>query len=209
MVIGGRKEHAMRNGTAVLAPITRRRADRDRAYHPRDLSVVTGDELIETGVNQDPVQAAQHSPDALRPPRVFESAAYARLRSRIIAHDFESPTIVAVKSLHTLVFLSLLSAVLHITFSGVRGRITHRTRISMAAVSAEALVFGLSGRRCPLTIMVEDLGAEHGQVTDIFLPDRIARHIFGISTTLLGIGAAAFGLHRIAELTPPASPRWR
>jgi hypothetical protein len=119
------------------------------------------------------------------------------LRSRIVAHRIESPIIVAVKSLHTLIFLSLLGCVLHVTYSGIRGRITHGTRIAMAAVSAEALIFGWSGRRCPLTIMVEDLGAEHGQVTDIFLPNRIARNIFGISTTLLGIGAAAFVLHRI------------
>jgi hypothetical protein len=136
-------------------------------------------------------------PQARRPPRLLRSDAYLRLRFWLLSHHGAGPTIAAIKAVHTAIFLGLLSCVLHVTYSGLRGRITRGTRRSLVAVGAEALVFGLSGRRCPLTAVVEDLGAEHGQVTDLFLPHWVADHIFEISATLLGVGAAAFGIHRL------------
>jgi hypothetical protein len=127
---------------------------------------------------------------------VARTAAYRALREWVIAKGFEAPTIVIVKAIHTVVFLSMLACVLHVTLSGIRGHMSHAAKISATAVSAEALVFLGNGRQCPLTILVEDLGSDHGQVTDIFLPDIVAKNIFAISTSMLGIGGIVYILRQ-------------
>jgi hypothetical protein len=43
---------------------------------------------------------------------------------------------------------------------------------------------------CPLTPLAERHGASHGTVSDIFLPDAIARTIPVWATALLGLAAA-------------------
>jgi hypothetical protein len=133
---------------------------------------------------------------------VVRSPTYRRLRSWIITHQLAGFSIAVIKLMHTVIFVLLLGCVLHVTYAAFRGQLTQGTRRSLLAIGAEALVFGLSGRRCPLTVVVEDLGAEHGQVTDLFLPDRVARHIFTISASLLGIGAAAAAQRRRSYAAP-------
>ncbi len=78
----------------------------------------------------------------------------------------------------------------------VRG---HRAKVSIAIVICEGLIFFGNGRRCPLTNLAEDLGSEHGTVGDIFLPDWFARRIPVVSSTLVVIGLAGLGLHRLAD----------
>jgi hypothetical protein len=41
------------------------------------------------------------------------------------------------------------------------------------------------------------MGAEKGQVSDIFLPDILAKNIFTISMSLLGISALAAALRKL------------
>ena len=64
-----------------------------------------------------------------------------------------------------------------LVISGLVGRRDRTVALAAAAVGAEAAVFCGNGRVCPLTPLTERLGADHGQVTDIFLPDRVARTI--------------------------------
>lgn len=122
-------------------------------------------------------------------------------QSWIVAHRLVPQAITTIKVGHTLIFLLLLGCVLDVTFAGVRDRASRRTTASLVAIAAEGVILTLNGRRCPLTVMVEDLGAEHGQVSDIFLPDLIATHILPISSTALGVGGLAFLFHRVR--------RWR
>jgi len=116
-------------------------------------------------------------------------------RAWISNHGVISESIVVIKLVHTAIFLTLLACVLHVTWAGLRGRATQTTALALVAITAETIVFALNDRHCPLTVIVEDLGAEHGQVSDIFLPDWIAQRIFTISTSLLGLGAVAFAFH--------------
>jgi hypothetical protein len=132
---------------------------------------------------------------------VARTAAYGALREWVIAKGFEAPTIVMVKAIHTIVFMSMLACVLHVTWSGIRGRMSHAAKISAMAVSGEALVFLGNRRQCPLTVLVEDLGSDHGQVTDIFLPDVLARNVFALSTSMLGIGAIVYALRRCGVIS--------
>jgi hypothetical protein len=50
----------------------------------------------------------------------------------------------------------------------------------------ETLIYVGNGFRCPLTTLAEDLGSEHGAVTDIFLPKWLASNIANIYGPLLG-----------------------
>ena len=105
--------------------------------------------------------------------------------------------IAAIKSVHTVIFLVIASAVLHTLYSGLTGHVSRLTKVSIAIVLGESLVFVVNRGRCPLTKVVEDLGCEHGSVSDIFLPTWFAERIPVIYGTLFAIGLAALGWRRL------------
>jgi len=100
----------------------------------------------------------------------------------------------AVKGSHTLIFLALSASVLETLRAGIRGRPSRATGPAIAATIGEGLVLVVSGNRCPLTGLAEELGAADGRVSDIFLPAWFARHIPSICTALFG-----FGVGRLIE----------
>ena len=102
--------------------------------------------------------------------------------------------LMAVKGGHTLIFLVLGSGVLEIVRAGVRGRPSRATGPAIVATIGEGVVLLISGNRCPLTGLAEELGAADGRVSDIFLPAWIARRIPSICMALVG-----FGLGRLIE----------
>jgi hypothetical protein len=114
----------------------------------------------------------------------------------IVAHRLERPSIVAIKALHTAIFGVLMACVVYVSLAGVRDRMTRHASLALVAIVAEGLVISRNNGRCPLTDMVEELGGEHGSVSDIFLPRWVAEHIPHISCTLLGIGMATFATRR-------------
>ena len=61
----------------------------------------------------------------------------------------------------------------------------------------ESAIFAFNGFRCPLRKVAEDLGAESGQVTDIFLPRPIAERIPHIFTPPLILGILALLWRRL------------
>jgi hypothetical protein len=102
--------------------------------------------------------------------------------------------LVAVKGSHTLIFLVLGAGVLETVRAGFTGKSSRATGPAIAATIGEGIVLAVNGNRCPLTDVAEELGAEDGSVSDIFLPGWFARHIPSIATTLFG-----FGLGRLIE----------
>jgi hypothetical protein len=104
--------------------------------------------------------------------------------------------ITVVKAAHSLTFLSMSAAILHTFYSGLTNRTSRWTGVSIAAVIGEALVYLLNRGRCPLTDLVESMGVEHGQVSDIFLPRWIAKRIPILFPPPFAIGLAALGLRR-------------
>ena len=123
-----------------------------------------------------------------RPSFITRNPLYLRLRDKLMAHNKEHAAIQAIKLFHSGAFLILAGAVLIVAWSCAMDRITRTTRWAVVAVVSESAIILVNDGRCPLTSVVEDLGAEHGSVSDIFLPDRLARNIPQISTTLLGTG---------------------
>jgi hypothetical protein len=98
--------------------------------------------------------------------------------------------VVVIKGVHSAIFFGLLTSLLVFLQRGIVGRADRAAALSGAAVAAEALIFCGNGRRCPLTAVVERIGAERGSVTDIYLPRPIAMHIFELTAPLFVLGIA-------------------
>jgi hypothetical protein len=97
------------------------------------------------------------------------------------------------KALHTLAWFSVESCVLYLVYAGFAGRSGRRAAIAAGVVAGEALIFTANGLRCPLTDIAERLGADHGSVTDAYLPGRVAHNLPAIHAPLL---LTAAYLHR-------------
>lgn len=97
--------------------------------------------------------------------------------------------VAALKTVHTVIFAGELSAILWLVISGLVGRRDRTVAIAAAAVTVEAAVFLANQGVCPITPLTERLGAAGGSVSDIFLPDVVARTIPVWSTVLLVIAA--------------------
>ncbi|MEZ4501564.1 MAG: hypothetical protein R3C39_02965 [Dehalococcoidia bacterium] len=104
--------------------------------------------------------------------------------------------IVAIKTVHSAIFLANSAAILHICWAGVLNRPSRFTRIALVLASLESAVFVLNRGRCPLTQVVEGLGAEDGRVSDIFLPRWLADRIPWLCTPPLVLGMLALLTHR-------------
>lgn len=99
-----------------------------------------------------------------------------------------------VKGSHTLIFVALGGCVVETVRAGVTGRQSRLTKPAIVATFGEGVILAANGNRCPLTGLAEDLGADEGGVSDIFLPNWFARHIPSICTALFG-----FGIGRLIE----------
>ena len=90
-----------------------------------------------------------------------------------------------IRGVHTAAWLAIESSVGYLLWAGVTRRSDRRSAIAAAVVAGECLVFAGNGFRCPLTGLAEAAGAEHGSVTDIYLPRWFARNLPAIHVPLL------------------------
>ena len=93
--------------------------------------------------------------------------------------------VAALKTIHTVIFATELSAILWLVISGLVGRRDRSVGIAAAAVAGEVAVFLANDGVCPITPLTERMGAVDGSVSDIFLPDALARTTPIWSTALL------------------------
>ena len=110
--------------------------------------------------------------------------------------SWRSVAVFGIKLVHSLIFLSIAASILQVFYAGVMNRSSRWTRFSLALAVGECLVFAGNRFRCPLTGLAESLGAESGQVTDIFLPRWLADRIPWIFTPPLIAGILALLWHR-------------
>ena len=73
---------------------------------------------------------------------------------------------------------------------GLRGRPCPRTGVAVRIALAECTIFAGNGFVCPLTPLAERFGARRGSVSDIFLPDWLARNLTWIGSQVLVAGIA-------------------
>ena len=85
-----------------------------------------------------------------------------------------------VKFVHSFAFFLFTACVGYVLYSAVFNRIGWVTYSSIVLVIVEGIALGLNRWRCPLTTLAENLGAEDGSVTGIFLPQWLAKRVFVI-----------------------------
>jgi hypothetical protein len=108
--------------------------------------------------------------------------------------------LVAIKAVHSAIFLAMLSAIGWLLATGLTGRRDRSVAAAGALVAAESVVFLANRGTCPLTPLAEHYGARRGGVSDIFLPDGVARTI-PIWATSAVVVAMALHLRRRAPST--------
>jgi hypothetical protein len=91
----------------------------------------------------------------------------------------------AIKAIHTAAWFSIEACMVYVLYAGFARRSDRRAGIAAGVVAAETLIFAGNGFRCPLTQVAEDLGAEHGSVTDIYLPRWFAHSLPAIHVPLI------------------------
>lgn len=82
-------------------------------------------------------------------------------------------------------FFIIQSAILYLLYSGARGRSDRKAALAAGIALGESAIYAGNGFRCPLTGVAERLGAESGAITDIFLPNWLARNVANIYVPLL------------------------
>jgi hypothetical protein len=97
-----------------------------------------------------------------------------------------------IKAFHSAVFLLMLGAILWLVATGITGRRDRSVAIAATLAGVESAVFVANRGVCPLTPLAERYGAarDKGGVSDIFLPDALARTIPIWATSLLALGVA-------------------
>jgi hypothetical protein len=110
--------------------------------------------------------------------------------------------LVAVRTVHTLIWLSVELAVAYLIFTGLTKKSDRSVAVAGAGVLGESVVYLANGARCPLTGLAESLGADRGSVTDIYLPGWLARNLPAIHIPTIALVAC---LHRKRLL--PRTPR--
>ena len=117
--------------------------------------------------------------------------------------------LLAIKAAHTLVWFSIESCMVYVLYAGLANRTDRRAAVAGAVIAAESLVFAANGFRCPLTDVAESLGAEHGSVTDIYLPARFARNLPAIHVPLLALALYLHGRNLRRQRTVRRASRRR
>lgn len=82
---------------------------------------------------------------------------------------------------HTLVFWFMLACLVYVLYSGITRTFNWLLLLSLTSLSTEGMVLMFNKWQCPLKVLAEKWGAEKGSVSDLFLPDIIARHTFKVS----------------------------
>ena len=89
-----------------------------------------------------------------------------------------------VKLIHSAIFFIMSVCVIYLLYTGIADRLSGWTILAFGLVFVEGLVLVFNKWQCPLTTWAENLGAEDGSVTNIFLPRWLADHLFQICAPL-------------------------
>jgi len=95
----------------------------------------------------------------------------------------------AVRAVHSAVFWVELVSIGWLLVSGFAGRRDRSVAVAAGLVAVEGVVWLGNDRICPLTPLAERYGASSGSVSDIWLPDIVARTIPQWSIPLVAVGA--------------------
>lgn len=90
--------------------------------------------------------------------------------------------LIAIKLLHTLIWVILAGSIVVLPFLGVQRKFRWAAIVT-GVVLVECCVLALNHGRCPMSDLARQFTTDHGDNFDIYLPDWLARHnkqIFGL-----------------------------
>ena len=90
----------------------------------------------------------------------------------------------AVKLVHSLIFWFQVACLVYLLYANIAGDFNWFIFIPIGSILLNGLCLAFNKGRCPFTNLAERYGADSGSVTDIFLPDIVARNIFRVSAPL-------------------------
>ena len=96
-------------------------------------------------------------------------------------------TLRVVKAVHTAIWFTVEAAVMYLVYAGIANKRGPLFTASAGAVIGETVVYLANGARCPLTDVAEQLGADSGSVTDIYLPRWVAKSLPAIHVPLIAL----------------------
>ena len=99
-----------------------------------------------------------------------------------------SGKLIAIKLIHTVIWLFFVIIIFYILYAGITDQITLFTWIAIGLVVLEGIVLMLCNMFCPLTIVARKYSDSQKDNFDIFLPNWLARHNKTIFTTIYLIG---------------------
>jgi len=86
-----------------------------------------------------------------------------------------------IKFTHSVIFWWQAACLAYLLYAGVTRTFNIWVLIAVLSIFLNGLLLLINNGRCPFTTLAEKQGAAKGSVTDIFLPDCIARNIFRVS----------------------------
>jgi hypothetical protein len=92
--------------------------------------------------------------------------------------------ITVLKVVHSVIFWIMVACLLYILYCCIARRYDWTLLGAVGFILVEGLALAINRFRCPLTTLAERWGADHGAITDLFLPGWLARNTFKISTVL-------------------------
>jgi hypothetical protein len=100
-----------------------------------------------------------------------------------------------IKAIHTAAFALVAGCIAVFAWDGIRRRAGRRALVTAGIAISETLIYASNNQVCPLTPLAEQLGAESGTVTDLYLPRSISERIplLGGSALVLGLGFHLLG----------------
>lgn len=99
-----------------------------------------------------------------------------------------SNKLLAIKLLHTLIWLIFVVVIFYVVYSGITGIINTYTWLGIGFVIGEGIVLLLFKMFCPLTVLARKYSDSQKDNFDIFLPNWLAKHNKLIFTTIFLIG---------------------
>ena len=112
--------------------------------------------------------------------------------------DRGAPESPRVKAIHTAAFAVIAASILAYARDGLRSRSGRGAKVAVGIAVAESIVFASNNGVCPLTPFAEQLGADRGSVTDIYLPRWISERVplVGGATLVVAIALHAWSSRR-------------
>ena len=86
-----------------------------------------------------------------------------------------------IKFIHSLIFWWQIGCLVYIVYAGITRTFNIILLVAICSILLNGLLLLLNKGRCPFTTIAEGQGAKKGSVTDIFLPDCVARNIFRVT----------------------------